>query len=70
MEDGFPLFDPNDEAARQEQKLREYYEDFSVNARNRLLAKTITRPSNVYDVLYVRTREVLLSKNVIGAIGI
>ncbi len=64
MEDGFPLFDPNDEAARQEQRLREYYEEFSANARQRLLAKTIVRPITVYDVLYPQTREVLLSKNV------
>jgi hypothetical protein len=64
MEDGFPLFDPNDDTARQEQKLKEYYEEFSANARQRLLAKTIVRPSSVYDVLYPRTRETLLSKNV------
>jgi hypothetical protein len=63
MEDGFPLFDLNDDAARQEQKLREYYEEFSANARQRLLAKTVVRPSSVYDVLYPRTRETLLSKN-------
>ncbi|MEK6829596.1 MAG: hypothetical protein AABY15_05750 [Nanoarchaeota archaeon] len=64
MEDGFPLFDPNDEAARQEQKLREYYEEFSANARKRLLAKTIVRPTSVYDILYPQTREALLAKNV------
>ena len=64
MEDGFPLFDPNDDAARQEQKLREYYEEFSANARKRLLAKTVIRPTSVYDVLYPRTRELLMSKNV------
>jgi len=63
MEDGFPLFDPNDEAARQEQRLKEYYEEFSANARQRLLAKAIVRPITVYDVLYPQTREVLLSKN-------
>jgi len=64
MEDGFPLFDPNNEAERQEQKLREYYEDFSTNARNRLLAKTIVRPTTVYDILYPKTRETLLAKNI------
>ena len=64
MEDGFPLFDPNDEAARQEQKLKEYYEEFSANARRRLLAKTIIRPTTVYDILYPQTRGELLSKNV------
>ncbi len=63
MEDGFPLFDPNDDAERQEQRLREYYEEFSANARQRLLAKTIVRPTTVYDVLYPSTRETLLSKN-------
>jgi K+-transporting ATPase c subunit len=64
MEDGFPLFDPNDEASRQEERLREYYEEFSANARRKLLSKTITRPTTVYDVLYPQTREALLSKNV------
>lgn len=64
MEDGFPLFDPNDEASRQEQRLKEYYEEFSANARRRLLAKTIIRPNTVYDILYPETREALLSKNV------
>ena len=63
MEEGFPLFDPNDEADRQEQRLREYYEEFSANARKRLLAKTIVRPITVYDVLYPATRNSLLSKN-------
>jgi len=63
MEDGFPLFDPNDEAARQEQKLLEYYGEFSANARRRLLAKTIVRPITVYDILYPQTRQDLLSKN-------
>jgi hypothetical protein len=64
MEDGFPLFDHNNEADRQEQKLREYYESFSANARRRLLAKTIIRPTSVYDILYPQTRQALISKNV------
>lgn len=64
MEDGFPLFDPNNEAERQEQKLREYYNSFSDNARRRLLSKTVIRPTSVYDILYPNTREVLLAKNV------
>ena len=64
MEDGFPLFDPNDEAARQEQRLKEYYEEFSANARQRLLSKILIRPTSVYDVLYPKTREILLAKNV------
>ena len=64
MEDGFPLFDPNNEAERQEQKLREYYEEFSANARKRLLAKIVVRPTSVYDILYPQTRVLLLAKNV------
>ena len=64
MEDGFPLFDPNDESARQEQKLREYYEEFSANCRRRLFSKNIIRPTSVYDVLYPQIRNNLVSKNV------
>jgi len=64
MEDRFPLFDPNDDAARQEEKLRSYYEEFSANARKRLISKTIIRPTTVYDILYPQTRNELLSKNI------
>jgi len=64
MEDGFPLFDSNNEADRQEQKLLEYYNSFSENARRRLMSKNITRPTNVYDVLYNKARELNLAKNI------
>lgn len=58
------LFDDNDEQERQEQKLYEFYEVFSLEVRRQLLAKNIPIIQNVYDVLYPQTKNQLLSKNV------
>lgn len=58
------LFDDNDEEERQEQKLYEFYEVFSLEVRRQLLAKNIPIIQNVYDVLYPQTKNQLLSKNV------
>ena len=58
------LFDDNDEEERQEQKLYEFYEVFSLEVRRQLLAKNIPIIQNVYDVLYPQTKKQLLSKNV------
>ena len=63
MEERFPLFDPNDETARQEERLREYYEEFSAFSRKKLLSRNIIRPTNVYDVLYPEARALMISKN-------
>lgn len=58
------LFDDNDEAERQAQKLYEFYEVFSLEVRRQLLAKNIPIIQNVYDVLYPQTKNQLLTKNV------
>jgi hypothetical protein len=58
------LFDDNNEEERQEQKLYEFYEVFSLEVRRQLLAKNIPIIQNVYDVLYPQTKNQLLAKNV------
>ena len=58
------LFDDNDEQERQEQKLYEFYEVFSLEVRRQLLTKNIPIIQNVYDVLYPQTKNQLLSKNI------
>jgi len=58
------LFDDNDEQERQEQKLYEFYEVFSLEVRRQLLVKNIPIIQNVYDVLYPQTKNQLLSKNI------
>lgn len=58
------LFDDNDEEEKQEKKLYEFYEVFSLEVRRQLLAKNIPIIQNVYDVLYPQTKNQLLSKNV------
>jgi len=58
------LFDENNEEERQEQKLYEFYEVFSLEVRRQLLAKNIPIIQNVYDVLYPQTKNQLLSKNI------
>jgi hypothetical protein len=57
------LFDDNNEEERQEQKLYEFYEVFSLEVRRQLLAKNIPIIQNVYDVLYPQTKNQLLAKN-------
>jgi hypothetical protein len=57
------LFDENNEEERQEQKLYEFYEIFSLEVRRQLLTKNIPVIQNVYDVLYPQTKNQLLSKN-------
>lgn len=64
------LFDDNNEEERQEQKLYEFYEVFSLEVRRQLLAKNIPIIQNVYDVLYPQTKNTLLSKNVTSDITI
>jgi len=58
------LFDENNEEERQEQKLYEFYEVFSLEVRRQLLAKNVPIIQNVYDVLYPQTKNQLLAKNV------
>ena len=58
------LFDPNDSEEISKHKIEEFYGAFSDMVRAKLLAKSITRPSTVYDLLYPNTRESLLTKNV------
>lgn len=64
------LFDDNNEEERQEQKLYEFYEVFSLEVRRQLLAKNLPVIQNVYDVLYPQTKNTLLSKNVTSDITI
>ena len=64
------LFDENNEEERQEQKLYEFYEVFSIEVRRQLLAKNIPVIQNVYDVLYPQTKNQLLSKNLTSDITI
>jgi hypothetical protein len=64
------LFDDNNEEERQEQKLYEFYEVFSLEVRRQLLAKNLPIIQNVYDVLYPQTKNTLLSKNVTSDITI
>ena len=58
------LFDPNNEEERLRKRMEEYYGEFSDNARNKLFAKNIEKPTTVYDLMYPKQRESLLSKNV------
>jgi len=58
------LFDPNDEEEKLRKKIEEYYGDFSDNTRNKLFAKNIEKPTSVYDLMYPKQREYLLSKNI------
>ena len=55
--------DPN-ERERVEEALRYFYEDFSAGVRKKLISKNLISPISVYDVLYPKTREALLAKNV------
>ena len=64
------LFDENNEEERQEQKLYEFYEIFSLEVRRQLLAKNIPIIQNVYDVLYPQTKNQLLSKNISSDLNI
>jgi len=64
------LFDENNEEERQEQKLYEFYEIFSLEVRRQLLAKNIPVIQNVYDVLYPQTKNQLLSKNISSDLNI
>jgi predicted amino acid-binding ACT domain protein len=64
------LFDDNNEEERQEQKLYEFYEVFSLEVGRQLLAKNLPVIQNVYDVLYPQTKNTLLSKNVTSDITI
>jgi hypothetical protein len=58
------LFDDNNEEERQEQKLYEFYEVFSLEVRRQLIAKNIPVIQNVYDILYPQTKNQLLAKNI------
>lgn len=64
------LFDENNEEEKQEQKLYEFYEIFSLEVRRQLLAKNIPIIQNVYDVLYPQTKNQLLSKNISSDLNI
>ena len=57
-------WDDNDIEGIQEENLRYFYEEYSASVRKQLLAKNLLVPQNVYDVLYPRTKEALLAKNV------
>ncbi len=57
-------FDDNDLENVNEENLRYFYEEFSASIRKQLLSKNLLSPQNVYDVLYPRTREALLTKNI------
>lgn len=58
-------FDDNDLESVSEENLRYFYEEFSASVRKQLLSKNLMVPQNVYDVLYPRTKEALLAKNVV-----
>ncbi len=57
-------WDDNDWESVSEENLRYFYEEYSASVRKQLLAKNLLVPQNVYDVLYPRTKEALMAKNV------
>jgi hypothetical protein len=57
-------WDDNDWESVSEENLRYFYEEYSASVRKQLLNKNLLVPQNVYDVLYPRTKEALLAKNV------
>ena len=57
-------FDDNDLRNISEENLRYFYEEYSASVRKQLLSKNLVVPQNVYDVLYPRTKEALMAKNI------
>lgn len=64
------LFDENDEQERYELKMFEFYQIFSAEVRKKLLGKNVPVIHNVYDVLYPKTKEMQMSRNVPSIISI
>jgi hypothetical protein len=59
-----PPYDETFEEFEKRTGLDNYFTDFSNEVRGRLLTKNLTKPKDVYDILYPNTKEENLAKNI------